>query len=346
MRSPRTLISLAILLLCPMPLVLGAPQSQKANELESTKEFSHLVEALRGFFADARAQESTGDARARVQAALEELGKEQAISDPLKEVELLGAAVWNAQEHRFKEIRPGKIVELNEPGGSFGKAGLDFALRLPRDFEGKGERHPLILTLPEADQTPAAHLRAAWTNQDVLQTAILVCPAMPDDTKAWDQTMVQGKPGGLSHLFTVLRLVSERFPIDPNRVFVVGRGAGVPAAFAAGKYSPHLFAGIVGIAGEPKNVGPENFRSLPSAFFGGGAEAKAFHEKSLTMGYDRNTLEVSAGEDVIWNWIQNQEREPHPEKIALHTGEAVIFNPSSNRAYWLRLAPIDTGAFA
>ncbi|MDF1836902.1 MAG: hypothetical protein P1V35_03455 [Planctomycetota bacterium] len=344
MLSPRSLLPL--LFLISAHLSFGATQRAASNQADSSKEFATLVDAFAGYFADLNSAEGPAKAREQVASALESFGKARALPNPLKQVATLEAAVWKAQDRQLKGLRPGKIIEVNEPGGSFGKAGLDFAFRLPRNFEGKGEMHPLILTLPAAGKKPAEHLRSAWTHQEVLSAAILVCPSMPADTKAWDQTMVGGQPGGLSHLFTVLRLATERFPVDPNRVFVVARGAGVPAAFAAGKYSPHQFAGIVGIAGGPKSVGPENFKSLPSVIFGGGADATEFHEKSQTMGYKLSSLEVGGGEGAAWKWMQAQERIPHPEKLAVFTGEAVIFNPSSNRVNWLRVAPIETGAFA
>ncbi len=337
---------IAFLLLSPVGLSLGSLQGIQPDEVRDSKGFSALVKAFQEYNADMEALGSSADARSKLESAVETFGKELSIPTPLAEAQVMEAAILAAQNRRMKGVRPGKIIEVNEPGGSFGKQGLDFAFRLPREFEGKGELYPLILTLPEVGKTPASHLRSAWTHREVLANAILVCPSMPEDAKAWDQTMVKGKPGGLSHLFTVLRLVNERFPVDPNRIFVVGHGAGVPAAFAAGKYSPHQFAGIVGIAGGPKNVGPENFRALPSAIFGGDAGAKAFHEKSQAMDYEFSTLHVGAGKDAVWNWIKEQVRVPHPTKLAVHTGEAIIFNPSSNRVNWLRVAPIETGAFA
>ncbi len=305
-----------------------------------------MVDAFEGYFTGIYSLEGPGEARIKVEGALKSLGKAQSIQDPLSEVDVLAAAVRGAHDRRVKGVRPGKVIEANESGGSFGKAGLDFAFRLPRDFDGGQEMYPLILTLPRAGKKPAEHLRSAWTNRDVLQKAILICPSMPEDPAAWDQTMVGGKPGGLSHLFTILRLANERFPVDPDRVFVVGQGAGVPAAFAAGKYSPHQFAGVVGMSGGPKKVGPENFLSLPCAFFGGDVGAKEFHEQSQALGHKHSSLEVEVSEEVVWKWIKAQERVPLPKKLAVYTGEAIIFNPSSNRVHWLRVAPIATGAFA
>ena len=335
-----------LLLLAPVSLSLGSAQKVKSDSGFSSKELSPLVDAFEDFFADIKSLEGPVEARLKMKAALKLFAEAQGIPDPLSKVDALKAAVLRAQDWRVKGVRPGKIIKVNQPGGSFGKAGLDFAFRLPRDFDGEKERYTLILTLPEAGQRPGDHLRSAWTHRDVLQNAILVCPSMPTESKGWDQTMVGGKPGGLSHLFTVLRLATERFPVDPNRIFVVGRGAGVPAAFAAGKYSPHMFAGIVGLSGGPKSVGPENFMNLPSALFGGNADAQAFHEKSEALGYEGSSLEVGASEANVWKWIGQQERIALPGKLAVFTGEAVIFNPSSNRVHWLRVAPIDTGAFA
>ncbi len=335
-----------LLLLAPVCLSQGGAPKSQASSGYSAKELSSLVDAFEDYFAGIRSLEGPVQGRSKVEAALKSFGVEHGGLDPLSEVDALETAVRRAQDWRVKGVRPGKVLKLNEPGGSFGKAGLDFAFRLPRDFDGEEAMYPLILSLPEAGQKPDAHLRSAWTNRDVLQNAILVCPAMPEDPKGWDQTMVGGKPGGLSHLFTVLRLASERFPIDPDRIFVVGRGAGVPAAFAAGKYSPHQFAGIVGLSGGPKTVGPENFLSLPSALFGGGADAKEFHEKSQALGHEHSSLEVEVSEEVVWKWIEEQERVALPKKLAVYTGEAIIFNPSSNRVNWLRVAPIATGAFA
>ena len=337
---------LTLLLFAPVGLSRGIIQKNQSGSGFSSKEFSSLVKAFQDYFNGMQSLEGSAEARMAVEAALKASGDAQKISDPLTQVDALEAAVRSAQDRQVKGARPGKILKANEPGGSFGKAGLDFVFRLPREFDGEDHMYPLILTLPEVGQKPEAHLRSAWTNREVLQNAILVCPSMPEEEKGWDQTMVGGKPGGLSYLLTVLRLANERFPVDPDRIFVVGRGAGVPAAFAAGKYSPHQFAGIVGLAGGPKNVGPENYQCLPSALFGGDADAKAFHEKSQALGYEHCTLEAEVTEEVVWKWIGEQKRDALPAKLAVYTGEAVIFNPPSNRVNWLRVAPIATGAFA
>ena len=236
----------------------------------------------------------------------------------------------------------GKVQTDEHDGGTFAAEPLAYSWRLPDDYDPV-RVWPLILSVPDQDETPAAHLRAHWTHRPLLEGAIVLVPAMPTEKAEWDKVMVEGRPGGLAHLLTAQRLASERFAVDPDRVFVVGRGKGVAAAVAAGDYAPHRFAGIVGRAGEPGELGPENFTNLPTLFVGGGAVARDFQAAAHELRFDHCEVTAELDGEGLWRWLGAHPRDSYPRTVSLVVGQ-----PFPTRAHWIRVAPtaMDTRATA
>ena len=332
--------TLAVAVLALAPLSSAAPQG--AGRQVGDEGLQPLAEALALHRAARARGAGVAEAKARVRAACDELAKAAGGGDFLARTADLARAQWLSWSHAAQPRERGKIVQGEHATGAFAAEGLEYAVRLPDAYD-PGRAWPLILTLPGEDETPAAHLRARWQNRDLLDGAILFAPAMPAEQKDWGEVMVEGRPGGLSHLLTAHRIASERLAVDPDRVFVVGRGKGVPAAVAAGNYSPQRFAGIVGWAGDAGELGPENFLNLPVLFAGGGARASEFCERAVELGIEHCTVDAGAGEEEIWQWIQGRARDPWPERVRIVVGQ-----PFPTRVHWLRVAPtaMDTTATA
>ncbi len=259
-------------------------------------------------------------------------GAPQLLADPAGLARAFRLARANGAAH---SVESGKVLEDVFQNGSFEGAGLAFAYRLPADYDPQsGDGYPLIVTVPDQDQRPAEHLRADWTHRPLLEAAILIAPSMPPERARWERVLASGKPGGLSHVFTVRRLATERFAVDPDRVYVVGRGKGVPVAVAAGNAAPQHFAGVVGRAGDAADQGPENFGNLPVLFTGGGGHARAFQEAALAAGHEDCTLSPAGKEADVWEWMQRHPRRTYPRAVSVVPGD-----PFPTRAYWLRMAP-------
>ena len=308
--------------------ILCVPSAQEARRPEV--DVGPLAASLAAY-AEARASASGLDAaEAALVQRMDELSKSLG-ANPLQNPELLGRAIRSSRA--CKEERGGRVASATFAQGSFAGAGLSYAYRLPREYD-PSRAYPLILSIPATDEEPDDHIRQHWAQRDIQDQVILVCPAMPAERETWDRVMVRGRPGGLCHALTALRLACERFAVDFDRVFVAGRAKGVPAALAAGNTCPQRFAGVIARAGDAGELGPENFVDLPTFFAGGGAQARAFAEAAKAAGHDNSRFQVDASEDDIWNWMLDNPRRTHPEQVVLVPGD-----PFPTRAYWLQVSP-------
>ncbi len=249
----------------------------------------------------------------------------------------LRRALRLAQDFDDERRRTGKIVVETFALGNAGASEFQFVFRLPSSYDPAERKWPLILAVHDVGQDPAQHLRENWTDRELLDGAIFVVPQMPAGQASWDQVAVQGEPGGLCHLLTALRLASERFAVDPDRVYVAGRGKSVPTVVAAGNYGPQLFAGVIGRAGDVADLalqGPENFSNLPTYFVGGGAGTAAWKVAVDAAGFGNCTLTTDTSGKALWQWIDEHPRNSHPTRVSIQVG-----TPYPTRAYWLRIAP-------
>ena len=325
---------LAHLSLASLSLALLASTAAGRQRRLSDEQLAPVGSAFADYFQARDAGRGLDSARAQLAARIDGLRASLAGSDPLASGADLRRALWLARELQEKGLQPGKIQEDRFQQGSFLVAGLEYAFRLPKSYQTGGVGYALILTLPDEGQRPAAHLRADWTLRAILEEAILLAPAMPAEREEWTQVAVNGRPGGLSHVLTALRLATERFDVDLDRVYVAGSGKGVAAAVAAGNSGPQRFAGVIGRAGDTGTIGPENFSNLPTLFQNGGARATAFQAESKAAGQDNCTLQSGGKQQEVWDWIKAHPRVPNPTSVTVLVGE--LF---PTHAYWLRLAP-------
>ncbi len=323
---------IARLVLAPLAL-LSIPDSARAQRERGQPDgaLERFAASLAAYLEARSAGAGLDDARSALAPSLEELHKALG-EDPLRHPAELGRALWLSRAHPESEER-GKVVSDVFAHGSFSGAGMRYAYRLPRDYD-PSKAYPLILAIPGEDKQPAEHIRANWTQRDIQDRVILLCPAMPEQREVWDRVTVKGRPGGLCHVLTGLRIAAERFALDFDRVFVAGRGKGVPAALAAGNYSPQRFAGIIGRAGDAGELRPDNFSNLPTFFAGGGAQARAFGTSAKEAGHDNSRFQPDGTEDEIWIWMLDHPRRTYPERVVLVPGD-----PFPTRAYWLQVNP-------
>ena len=297
-------------------------------------ELAPLSKSFAAYF-EARASATGVDkAKADLAKSFDDLRKASDGLDPLRQPADLQRALRLSRELAKVAVDKGKVSSGVFSDTSLEGAGLGYSYQVPKDYDPTLKQYPLILTIPDEGETPAEHIRAHWILKEIQDGAILVAVQMPKNQGEWALVSVNGRPGGLSYLLTGLRMVTERFAVDFDRIYVVGRGKGVPAAIAAGNYSPQRFAGILGRTGDAGEIGPENFSNLPTYFAGAGARASAFQEAARTAGFDNCQLDPSGTEKDLWSWIEKHTRTAMPTTVTVVPG-----NPFPTRAYWLRVAP-------
>ncbi|MGK0220364.1 MAG: hypothetical protein ACI9HE_003875, partial [Planctomycetota bacterium] len=318
-----------------LAMLLGAealPQNEAQNEAQDeaqNKALAPLAQSLAQYREAREASEGVDEARSSVEGSLAALATAQQERVPLRLSSAIGRALWLSWKPEDFKLKPGKVTGAEYHGGSFTQDGLDYAYRVPKSYEPEGQGLPLILSIPDEDEQPANHLRTHWIERPVLDGAILVSLSMPKDTGTWNKVMAAGRPGGVSHVLTVLRLVTQQLAVDPDRIYLVGRGRGVEVALATGDYSPQRFAGIIGRAGDTGEQTSANLSNLPTLFVGGGAKARAFQAST-----PNSRIETSATEAELWRWMQEHPRTVHPSSVTV-----VVGMPFPTRTYWLRLAP-------
>jgi hypothetical protein len=254
--------------------------------------------------------------------------------DPLRRPADLQRALALSRDISRLTINKGKVSQDLFTDCSLDGKGLEFAYLLPKDYDASRKSYPLLLLIPDEGESPAEHIREYWISRDILENALLVAVAMPKNQGEWARIAVNGRPGGLSYVLTGLRMATERFAVDPDRIYVIGRGKGVPAAIAAGNYSPHRFAAVLGRAGDAGDIGPENFSNLPTWFSGAGARASTFQETARSAGQNNCDIDATGTEQELWAWIRGHPRQANPKSVIVVPGD-----PFPTHAYWMRVAP-------
>src|SRR5262245_14268457 len=131
---------LAVVLLLALPLPFG-PQKEKDPDAALLP----LAAGLRAYV-EARAGGTGPDAaRTAVAQRLEELSRARG-GEPLQNPAELGRALWLARGYQESKERGGKVQSATFASGSFPGAGLEYAYRLPREYDPK-KAYPLILSL-------------------------------------------------------------------------------------------------------------------------------------------------------------------------------------------------------
>lgn len=318
-----------------------APGPGRQERRYEDRELQPLASGLAAWL-DARAQDAgVEEARAALDRGLAELEGPDRRDAFLHRPADLGRVAWLARGYAAKDVKKGKVTTEVLRRGNFAGTGLEFAYRVPKDYDPRRADHPLLLLLPEVDEPPAQHIRTHWIHGPLLERAILVSPRMPADPETWAEVAVAGRPAGLSHVLTTLDHALETFAVDFERVFVVGRGRSVAVAMAVGHHAPQRFAGIVGRAGDAGEFAPENFTNLPSLFLRAGERAEAFRNALRALGNEGCRIEPEDDEAVVWTWIEGHRRTSRPETVHLVAGK-----PWPTRAYWLRIAPSSPEASA
>lgn len=231
------------------------------------------------------------------------------------------------------KVRKGKPHEASAsmPGGTES----NFAVALPSSYNPRKGPYPLFLVLAPVGSEPLALVEEQWTDGDLLSNAIVLAPKMPDDPAVWGEITTASGPGGVATIMGLYGQFLRQFPIDMDRVFLVGYGqGGATAARVAGLY-PHLFAGLVTVDAEGA-IDPTNFKSLPTLVVGGSEDGQALSKRIEELGYDNTSARESATPTDFWAWSAEHQRIPYPEEI--------VFAPLTaytTSAHWISVDGVD-----
>ena len=148
----------------------------------------------------------------------------------------------------------------------------------------------------------------------------------------------------------VMALMKRRFPIDPNRVYLVGSSAGGSGAMHLASCFPHEFAAVLPLVAAGNNYPLRNFSNLPVAFHHGDRDwvssicnARVQAQRMQALGcpailreYPGAGHNVPGSHEPLIRWLFDQQRNPAPRTIR-HDCET----PSLGRSYWLSITEFD-----
>lgn len=269
---------------------------------------------------------------------LEKIGKKRgakSLNDSLQAALMLHADLGRALGYStdFKNLRAGKAttVETEFSGEKF-----QYTMLIPSTYKSNGAPLPLVLCVPSMrDGKPMPteiFLQENLQDPALRENAILTCVAMPEDVSTWHlRRTPNGGTGGVYSLMVALGDVLRSANIDADRVYLVGREQGAAAAMATAASYPHLFAGVVTIAGDIGEVPAENFCNLPTLLQGGG-QSTAFEAKNKELGYNNCTIKADLTPTDLWPWMQQSPRVSNPAKVVILPAPMETYN-----AYWLRV---------
>ena len=319
------------------PLVLAATGSAAPAQELTEREVKSIAEFLADYLDPKSSPGDREEIKIDFSKGLQKIGKKRiekggdSLQRALAEYTALGRALMLASGH--KKQRGGKVVsEVIEADG----AELDYSVWVPKSYK-QTVPTTLLLCIPGtregAPMAPDQFLAEYWTDSGVRDAALIGAVGMPPDMDAWDELYTEDDvPGGVHRVMSTLRVLRDTFAIDPDRVYLVGRGEGVAAAMSLASKYPHIFAGVIGQAGDVGAVEAFNFRNLPTFLLGTGAQGTAFGAAAEAAEYGNCTLAAEAEAAQIWAWIDENPRLANPPVVTLRPG-----SPIPNKAYWIEV---------
>lgn len=283
------------------------------------------------------AREGKGDAEEELRNYLDKKWAKAAKGrGPLALSDDLAAGLWHSFNYaKVKGLKKGKVAKFDVPVTYYGE---DYVANnmvwLPKKYSPK-QAYPLILCLPDVDESPADHLNDYWALGDLRDNAIVVALDMPENVDLWGSLGESNEPknaGGQGVLLSTFGMARDSFAINFDQIYLAGRGAGVAAAMQIANGSPDRFCGVIGRTGDAAEMTAENLSNLPTFFAGGGKNATAYQKATKDGGFAECTLNPSGKVEDVWAWIQSTSRRSNPDEVNLLPG-----NPFPTKAYWVGL---------
>lgn len=221
---------------------------------------------------------------------------------------------WNAA---FKEHY------LSEADG----ADVAFDVRTPPKVDGV-EKYPLVVVLNGGLRVPPSE------NFPHFQVK-------PSRSGIWGYRAISAYD-----TLQVIAFMKQNYPLDPNRIYLVGSSAGGSGAMHLASCFPDEFAAVIPLIAAGNNYPLVNFTNLPIAFHHGDRDwvssvcnARVQTQRLQALGCPTTLQEypgaghgVPGSHEPLAAWLFSQRRNPAPSTIR-HQCEV----PSLGRSYWLRI---------
>lgn len=325
--------------LCLVAFVGGALAARSAplEEILRPRDHQKLGGAIGKYFDALSESDKINEAFSDLQKEVQKLDKKHKKllenESILKLVEDWEKAFYLATPYRDTGVKKGRLAE-QEFEGPF--AETTYAVHVPKAYSSKKGPYPLVISIPKKGQTGKAHITEQWIDGAGRGAAIIVSCNMPSNSRMWTEYGEQDNPGGVDTVMLTLGEVKKRLAVDADRIFIAGFEEGVPAASRIAALFPHVFAGLIGRAGDVDDIAATNFRNVPSFFAGGGENCTKFAAKAKEAGFENVTVESTATEADIWAWIGRQARDANPMEISF-----TPLHRNTTQCYWLMAMGFD-----
>lgn len=210
-------------------------------------------------------------------------------------------------------------------------ADVAFDVRSPPEIEGV-EVYPLVVVLNGGLRVPPSEKFPHFQVQ-------------PSRNGIWGYRTISAYDA-----MQVIAFVKRNYPIDPNRVYLVGSSAGGSGAMHLASCFPDEFAAVIPLIAAGNNYPLVNFTNLPIAFHHGDRDwvssvcnvrvqtqrLQALGCPTILQEYPGAGHGVPGSHEPLATWLFERRRNPAPTTIR-HDCEA----PSLGRSYWLRIQEFD-----
>ncbi len=210
-------------------------------------------------------------------------------------------------------------------------AGVAFGIKSPPKIDGLAN-YPLVVVLNGGPRVPPS---GKFPHFQV----------RPSRNRIWGYRTISTYDA-----MQVIAFMKRNYPIDPNRVYLVGSSAGGSGAMHLASCFPDEFAAVIPLIAAGNNYPLRNFTNLPVAFHHGDRDwtsaicnARVQTQRMQALGCPTILKEypgaghgVPGSHEPLMTWLFEQRRNPAP-KVIRHDCEA----PSLGRSYWLRIDEFD-----
>lgn len=230
----------------------------------------------------------------------------------------------------FAEVRWNSKVRESYESEAEG-ARVSFNVQTPPEVESM-ETYPLLIAL-------SGGLRVSPSEQ------FPFFQANPTRTRIWGYRAISTYDA-----MQVVDVMLRKYPIDPNRIYLMGSSAGGSGAMHLASCYPDRFAAVLAFVAAGNNYPLANFRNLPVAFHHGDQDwtsavcnvrvqvqrMQALSCPVLYREYKGAGHSVPGPHEPLMAWLFEQKRNPVPTTIT-HDCEA----PSLGRSYWFHIRELD-----
>lgn len=260
-----------------------------------------------------------------VVATLEQLPA-QTFEEPFGLSEAIGELEIVREERAFAEARVAAQGTWEKFTYRSGVGSREYFVYTPANYK-RGSAVPLLLMLHGCKQTPEDFAAVTQMNQLADQNQfIVVYPRQASSNnplnclnwfEASNQSRGRGEPAILVGITQTVQRTTNRWTIDPGRVYVAGLSAGAAMAVILGATYPDLFAAIGVHSGLAYKAATSKNGAFLAMFLGGPDPMQqgqlAFHAMGsfarivptiVFHGTNDNTVRPVNGDQVIRQWMQ------------------------------------------